>query len=222
MRAPSHIDFRTAVKMSKQAAFISGAPKLTPLPTYHTQIVDDCYSYTPSPEPDLRFTPDIEQDNFPLSRGATPQTPSEPFTYNEPLPLIDTDYLDPQPWTGESLAPVGLGFADFDSLPQDNMWMTPTPEPEEMTQANLFAQAPMVADYGASWPVFQVPVHEDAECEGEGALDSGIVMQGEWVPQSAFVDMGSMVTAAYVPRIQGLASAMPVWEDVFMASSIPY
>src|SRR5690348_7059048 len=76
MRAPSHIDFRTAVKMSQQAAIMSGVSELTPLPTYQNQIVDECYSYTPTPEPELRYTPEIEQDGFPFPRGATPQTPA--------------------------------------------------------------------------------------------------------------------------------------------------
>jgi hypothetical protein len=63
------------------------------------------------------------------------------------------------------------------------------------------------------------------------AIDSGIVMQGEWSPQPArqqrqdvFVDMGNMVTSApYVPKMQSLSgSSAPVWEDVFMPSSLPY
>ena len=62
-------------------------------------------------------------------------------------------------------------------------------------------------------------------------------MQGEWPQQPAqqqqqqqqrqdvFVDMGNMVTSApYVPKMQSMpgSSSAPVWEDVFMPSSLPY
>lgn len=235
MRAPSHIDFRTAVKMSQQAAIISGVPKLTPLPTYQSQIVDECYSYTPSPEPELRYTPDIGQDGFPFSRGATPQTPLDPFGYDEPLPSVDSlEYLDGQSWSRDSLVPAGLGFDDMDMSMADDSWTTP--EPCGMAQANMFAQslemqgsfdAPLHAD----WSAFHILAQDDsvpALKAVSNSLDSGIVMQSEWTqpPPSrhdVFVDMGNMITSApYAPKMQTTPSNAPVWEDVFMPSSIPY
>ncbi|KAF2629107.1 hypothetical protein BU25DRAFT_26924 [Macroventuria anomochaeta] len=236
MRAPSHIDFRTAVKMSQQAAIISGISKLTPLPTYQPQIVDDCYSYTPSPEPDLRFTPEIEQDGFPFSRGATPQTPAEPFGYSDPLPLVENmDYLDCQPWSSDGLVPVGLGFADMEMLLPDDNWMTP--EPEEMAQANMFAQnVEMQGTFDAllgtmpeDWSNFQIPPQDDVVPDAkavDSALDSGIVMQGEWTQhskQNMYVDTANMITSTpYIPKMQAIPGSAPVWEDVFMLSPIPY
>jgi hypothetical protein len=245
MRAPSHIDFRTAVKMSQQAAIISGVPKLTPLPTYQSQIVDECWEYTPSPEPELRYTPEIEQDGFlGYSRGTTPQTPAEPFGYNEPLPILDgMDYLDCQPWSGDGLVPVGLGFADMElAMPADS-WMTLTPEPEEMGEANTYAQNPdftstlqLHGDFDTplnsipeDWSSFRMPKQDimtpDAKAL-DGVLDSGIVMQGEWTQparQDMYIDMGNMVTSApYVPKMQSVLGNAPVWEDVFMSSSVAY
>lgn len=250
MRAPSHIDFRTAVKMSQQAAIISGVPKLTPLPTYHSQIVDECYSYDPTPEPDLRYTPDIEQDAFPFSRGGTPQTPPAPFGCNQPLDVVDDiGYLDCPTWSSEGLVPVGLGFTDLD-LPMGNEWMTPTPEPEEMRNANLFAQTAQVAGQTggfsslqtfdpmssthADWAFALPGQHSDfpSSKADDDAMDSGIVMQAEWSqqqqpqPQQArqdmFVDMGLVTSAPYVPKMVGLHGATPVWEDVFMPGALPY
>ncbi|KAJ4351055.1 hypothetical protein N0V95_004159 [Ascochyta clinopodiicola] len=248
MRAPSHIDFRTAVKMSQQAAIISGVPKLAPLPTYHSQIVDECYSYDPSPEPDLcRFTPESEQA---FSRGTTPQTPADPFEYHEPFSLVDNlDYLDCQPWPTNDLVPVGLGFTNLD-MPHEE-WMTPTPEPEEMVQANMFAlnenftaSLQMHSTLEASsnsttepWPTFHAPTqtHSTPAAKASPSLslddysiDSGIVMQGEWTqpqPQlpNSYINMGNMVTSApYVPKMQGMPDSAPVWEDVFMLGPVAY
>ncbi|KAJ4376889.1 hypothetical protein N0V86_006326 [Didymella sp. IMI 355093] len=246
MRAPSHIDFRTAVKMSQQAAIMSGVPKLTPLPTYQSQIVDECYSYTPTPEPELRYTPEIEQDGFPFSRGATPQTPIQPFGCNDSLAVVDdTGYLDCQPWSGDGLVPVGLGLGVMDMAMTDDSWMTP--EPKDMTQNNYFAQdtglIPILQAQDSfdtsliipeDWSAFQMRLQDKTVSDEKGSdsyLDSGIVMQGEWTQplplppprQDTFIDMGNMITSApYVPKMQAIPSNAPVWEDVFMPSSIPY
>lgn len=222
--------------MSQQATIMSGVPKLTPLPTYQSQIIDECYSYTPSPEPELRYTPEIEQDGFPFSRGSTPQTPAEPFAYNDSFPVVDDmSYLDCQPWSGDGLVPVGLGFGDMEVSMSDDSWMTP--EPEEMAEASLFAQnVEMQGNFDTSlstmpedWSTFQMPPHDGSILDlkaVDSGLDSGIVMQGEWTQpprQDMFVDMGNMITSApYVPRLQAIPSNAPVWEDVFMPNSIPY
>lgn len=209
MRAPSHIDFRTAVKMSQQAAFTSGAPKLTPLPSYQSQIVDECYSYTSSPEPELLFTPELESNGFAFSRGATPQTPTEPFGYHDPLPIVDDlDYLNCQSWSKERLVPVGLGFADFE-MPMQS-WLTPEPEDiPPMEQMDVFAQnadfmspVQMQGSFDAAsntlledWSAFQTPEGNNnvphagaasslllSDSSSEGSMSSGLVTQGEWSP----------------------------------------
>lgn len=248
MRAPSHIDFRTAVKMTQQAAIISGVPKLQPLPTYHSQISDACYSYSSSPEPDLsRFTPETESDGFALSRGATPQTPSDLFGHPEPLPGVDgLDYFDCQPWAAEGLVPVGLGFAGLDIAVQDWMTPTPTPEPEEMARANFFAENhhhhhlslgyqvhdPLGASNTAThdWAFGTPPPdHNGADSSPfiDASLDSGIVMQCEWShsqpqPQNTYVDMGLITSAPYVPKMQSVMGSAPVWEDVFVPGGVAY
>ncbi|KAJ4989661.1 hypothetical protein SVAN01_04878 [Stagonosporopsis vannaccii] len=230
MRAPSHIDFRTAVKMSQQAAIISGVPKLTPLPTYQSQIVDECYSYTSTPEPELRYTPEIEQDSFPFSRGGTPQTPSEPFGCNQSLPVIDDiGYLDCSTWSAEGLVPVGLGFTDLD-MPLASDWMTPAREPEEMAAANLFAQTQaqtqaLTTDLTSSslplhdfdplstvhdtWS-FSLPTHQDVVPSSkamDGGMDSGIVMQTEWPQQ---------------PQPQPQQTRQDLFVDMSLVTSAPY
>lgn len=241
MRAPSHIDFRTAVKMSQKAAITPTVPKPTPLSTYQTHIVDECYLRNSTPELDLRFTPEIEQDGYFFSRGATPQTPVESFYYNDLVPTVaGSDYPDCQLWSGDESVDVGLGFADTGS------WMTPTPELEETSHANLFAQNIDFSSLSQSkgmfdlspdnmtknWPSF-LPDNVNSANKPDpplslidSSLDSGIAMQGEWnqpQPQDAYINMGNMFTSApYVPKMQTISSNVPVWEDVFMSSSLPY
>ncbi|KAF3051866.1 hypothetical protein E8E11_010603 [Didymella keratinophila] len=229
--------------MSQQAAIMSGVPKLTPLPIYQDQIVDECYSLTPTPEPELRYTPEIEQDSSSFSRGATPRTPAEPIGNNDSLPIVDDmGYLDCQPWVGDGLVPVGLGFGDMDMTMPDDSWMTP--EPGDTLQTNYFAQhtdlTPMDQSQSTFHPslvmpadcsTFQMPLQDKMMSDGkglDGGLDSGIVMQDEWIQalpvrQDTFIDMGNMITSApYVPRMQAIPSNAPVWEDVFMPALTPY
>lgn len=229
--------------MSQQATIMSGVPKLTPLPTYQNQIVDERYSYTPTLEPELRYTPEIEQNGFPFSRGATPQTPSGPVGDDGSLPTIgDLGYLDCHAWAGDGLVPVGLGFGDMDMTIPDHSWMTP--EPSVMGNANYFTQhmvlssmedpqdgfnTPLVMP--TDWSSIQMSLPDETISEEKAlddGVDSGIVMQGEWAhsmpaQQDMYLDMGNMITSApYVPKMQAMSSNAPVWEDVFISSSIPY
>lgn len=240
MRAPSHIDFRTAVKMSQQASTTPVIPKLTPLSTYQSQIVDESFLYNSTPEPDLRFTPEIEQDGCLFSRGTTPQTPAEQFCYNDPVPVVaGLDYPDSQLWSGDGSVSVGLGFVGTGS------WMTTIPELEGTFQASSFAHGvgfPSLAQTQGTFDTCSDTIPKDWSGFSQdntnsatkpdpmslidSSLDSGIVMQGEWnLPQSqdAYINMSNMfISAPYVPNMQEISSNVPVWEDVFMPSSIPY
>jgi hypothetical protein len=125
MRAASHIDFRTAVKMSQQASACSGFPSLTPLPTYASQVVDECYSYPANPDRDIPgYTSDMETNGMPISGRFTPQTPDS-IVNHEPLAMDDIAeaWMMTQPCADDSLASIGLGFEnDMTGLLPAELW----------------------------------------------------------------------------------------------------
>jgi hypothetical protein len=112
MRAAPLIDFRTSVKLGQESPELSGYPTLTPLPTYSSQIVDDCFSYSSSPELNPSDPKQQMELNSCLNLGRhTPQTP-EPIIYQEPVSNMDgTDNNTTcHPWSDEALALSQLGF----------------------------------------------------------------------------------------------------------------
>lgn len=128
-RAVSHMDFHTAVKLGQQRPDFAAMSMLTPLQPYTPQIIDECYSYSSSPEPHLApFPHNMEKNSFLHSGRLTPQTP-EPFPYNEPLSVTEPfdQFMNMQPWSHEGQMPIGLGFEnDIPGLmpaePDMRMW----------------------------------------------------------------------------------------------------
>ncbi|CAO2653417.1 Nn.00g028280.m01.CDS01 [Neocucurbitaria sp. VM-36] len=231
--ASSHIDFRTAVKPSQQPSGVSGYPMLTPLPTYTSHIVDECYSYSSSPEQNMvGYTQTIDMNAFPSSGRLTPQTP-EPIIYHEPLTTggILDPYITSQPWSDEVLGSAGLDFdPDMTAIIPINMWSAPEP-------AHIMPMAQM------SWPQssFSVsPSHMSAElvshasgapslttseCSVEDFNTSGTNAE-EWSiyqPTATQINMADLVTsAAFMHDMKSIPSHAPIWEDVFIPSSSPY
>lgn len=238
MRAASHIDFRTAVKMSQQqqASSISGYPTLTPLPTYQSQLADDCYSYTSSPDPSMgAFTPNLDDHSFPVSRGMTPQTP-DPFAYHEPFAMDDPldQYNLSQTWSDDNLVPIGLGFDTQvpHNMPMD-MWTTPEPESiPQMDQMNLWAQQqsllspPQQPFSREPTPHTQrLPALSTSECSVDD-FSAPRAVHDSWAAchaASGHINMNNMITSApYAPNMKCTPNHAPVWEDVFMAAPAPY
>jgi hypothetical protein len=233
MRAASHIDFRTAVKMSQQASAISGYPTLKPLPGYQSQIVDECRSYTSSPDPNMGcFTPNMEDHSFSVSRGMTPQTP-EQFAYHEPFPMDDAlgQYSVSHTWSDDNLMPIGLGFDTMpNGLPLD-MWSTPEPEiVPQMDQMNIWAQQSLMTPppqfSRETTPYTNVlPSLSPSNCSVED-FGSSHVPQEDWSnchSDSGHINMNNMITSApYVPNMKFIPRAAPIWEDVYMAAPLPY
>lgn len=232
MRAASHIDFRTAVKMSQQGSGISGYPMLTPLPTYASQIVDECYSYSSSPEQNLSgFTDAMDANNFHNSGRLTPQTP-EPIIYHEPVSMGDNldPYMNSQPWSEDALASVGLGFeSDLTSMLPTDMWSAP--EAEMIPMAHMSWPQPglnmspqhMAVDLASH--TRGVPSLTTSECSVED-FNSISTNPDEWpiyhatTPQ---LNMINMVTSApFMQDMNALQSHAPIWEDVYMPGHSPY
>jgi len=127
MRSVSQMDMQTAAKMANQRTDFSAFPMLTPLPTYSPQIIDECYSYSSSPESNMSGF------SLPYNAGRfTPQTPDS-FLFNDSMSNADSfdQYMNNQAWSDDGNGiPIGLGFeSDIPGLiPMDNMWGTPEPD----------------------------------------------------------------------------------------------
>jgi hypothetical protein len=233
MRAASHIDFRTAVKMSQQASACSGFPMLTPLPTYNSQISDECYSYTSNADQDLPgYSRNVEPNSFALSGRLTPETP-ESLVYHEPLSIGDMadQWMAPESWSEDSLASVGLGFGgDMTAMLPTELW----PSPEQTHSASLsqaswypssLSESPQ---HMSSEPVpdaRSVPSLSISECSAEDFNNSGAFHE-DWAncqqttPQ---FDMTDMTTSApYAHALNTIPSTTPSWEDVYMSGSVRY
>ena len=234
MRVASHIDFRTAVKMSQQGAALSGMPTLTPLPTSTHQIIEECgVSYSSSPDQyHGGFSSASEMNSYHISGRLSPQTP-EATMYHEPLSM--GEHLDgsiaSQPWPGEALALYGLEFGqDLTAILPADTW------PMSMQED------PMLLNH-ISWPkpgfplstchqptdlmshTRAVPSLSLSECSVED-FDTSTMDQAGWSIYpctTSQVDMQS--TTISTPFMSGLAcdpSHAPIWEDVFMPPSLPY
>ncbi|KAF2028345.1 hypothetical protein EK21DRAFT_69967 [Setomelanomma holmii] len=233
MRAASHIDFRTAVKMSQQSSAYSGFPMLTPLPTYTPQILDECYAYSSSPERNTPAFPSVtESASHPISGRLTPQTP-EPVVYHEPFSManLSDQWMAIEPWTDDSLISAVLDYnGDMSaSLPID-LW-----------SAREHVSTPSIAQMGWHHPsvsvspqltsdeivphVGAVPSLSISECSIEDFNHSGTFHE-DWAicqPATTQLAMASIVTSApFIHDLRSSSGAAPVWEDVFIPGQPPY
>lgn len=233
MRAASHIDFHSAVKMSQQASGISGYPMLTPLPTYASQIVDECYSYSSSPEQNTSgYTQSMEMNTFPTSCSLTPQTP-ESIVYHEPLSMGEhlDHYMASQSWSDEAIVSAGLGFdPDMTAMLPTDMWSAPEPGHMMPIAQMSWPQHPLsVSPQHMSAELVShiqgVPSLTTSECSAEDFNTLGTNPE-EWSiyqPTITDMNMGTIVTSApFMHDLKFIPSHAPLWEDVFIAGSSPY
>jgi hypothetical protein len=233
MRPASHIDFRTAVKMSQQASAGSAFPMLTPLPTYTSQIVDECYSYSSPLIQDMNvYTPPMEYNGMPTSRQLTPPTP-ESNLYHEPLAIGDMSntWMASQACSDDLLVPTGLGFEENMTplLPPD-IWST-----HEYTHSAPIAQIPWIQSSPSTSPqsmasdlmshIGPAPSLSISECSMEDFSSAGAFPE-DWEncqPATTQFDItGMMSSIPFMHSLQSISSTVPVWEDVFMPGSAPY
>ncbi|KAF2010353.1 hypothetical protein BU24DRAFT_56786 [Aaosphaeria arxii CBS 175.79] len=127
VRAVSQMDFHQAAKFGQHRPDFATMSMLTPLQTYTPHIVDECYSYSSSPEQNMSaYTqPPLEKNKYLSSGRLTPQTP-ESVVYNEPVNIMDPfdPYMDQSTWTHDGQIPIGLGFGDEvpGLMPSDQLW----------------------------------------------------------------------------------------------------
>jgi hypothetical protein len=233
MRAASHIDFRTAVKMSQQASACSGFPVLTPLPTYTGQIVDECYSYSGSPGRNLvGFSAATDPTGLSMSGRLTPQTP-ESLVYHEPLAVGDLSdqWAQSQPWIDDSLMSVGLSLdSDMAAPVPVELWSRPehsnTAPITQMSwnQASVSVSPQLMSDEVVP-NAGAVPSLSISECSVDDFNNSGTFHE-DWAlcqPTTTQLGMAGIVTSVpFMHDLRSMSSAAPVWEDVFMPGHPPY
>jgi hypothetical protein len=236
MRAASHIDFRTAVKMSQQASACSGYPSLTPLPTYASQVVDECYSYPANIDQEIPgYTSGIETGSMPISGRLTPQTP-ESTVYHEPVAMGDMadSWMMTQPYSDDSLASIGLGFEnDMTGLLAAELWSNPghvrsAPITQIPWVQSSLSGSPRSMTSDSILYSREAPSLSISECSVEDFNSSGVFHE-DWAdcqPTATHYDitnMTNMVTSApFMHDFQSVPSTAPIWEDVFMPGSAPY
>jgi hypothetical protein len=233
MRAASHIDFRTAVKMSQQASTCSGLPMLTPLPTYTSQIMDECYSYPSPPGQDMTaYTPPLECNGMTTPGRLTPQTP-ESGSYREPLAIGEMSgaWMVSQTWSDDSLVPIGLGLeGDMTTMLPSELWPT-----HEYAHSTPIAQIPWVQPSLSASPqsmasdimshIKPAPSFSMSECPMDDFNSSGAFPE-DWTNCQAtttqFNMSGMVISSPFMHGLHPISSTLPVWEDVFMPGSAPY
>ncbi|KAJ4364407.1 hypothetical protein N0V83_009001 [Neocucurbitaria cava] len=219
--------------MSQQASGISGYPTLIPLPTYASQIVDECYSYSSTPEQSMiGFTHAMDMNTFPTSGRLTPQTP-EPIIYHEPLAMGENldPYITSQPWSDDSLVSAALDFdPDMTTIIPTNMWSAAEPEHiMPITQLHwLQPSFPMSPPHLSAELVEQTsgaPSLSTSECSVEDFNTSG-TNADEWSiyqPTATQINIANLVTTtAFLQDIRPIPSHAPIWEDVFIPGPSPY
>lgn len=231
MRAPSQMDFRTAAKLAQQPTNFSNFNMLTPLPTFTPQIVDDCFSYSSSPEQTMGpFAQAGDKSNngfVNTSRSMTPQTPDS-FVYHEPMTVTDSfDYMNTQAWADDGSIPIGLGFdGDMSNLLPNDMWATP--EPESITPMNV-SDSPAMMNMWAN-PVMgmtpkpeAVPSLSVSECSVD-EFSSPNNVQEEW--NNFQSNMGNAMgkanmSGSFMDNMMPKAP-QPIWEDLIMPHQQPF
>lgn len=232
MRAVSGMDFHTAAKMAQPNSF-NNFNMMGPLQGYTPQIIDECYSYSSSPEQNMTpFSQPMEKNGFLAStRSMTPQTPDS-FAFNEPINVTDSfDYMSNQAWSDDGSIPIGLGFeGDMGGMLPGDMWATP--EPETTTPMGLCDSPSTMNMWHPSMSVsppqmpMGMPPHSKAvpalsisECSVED-FNSPNNVQEEWAhfQSNAGQMMGKPnVSGAFMEDMKAFPKApQPIWEDIIV------
>ncbi|KAJ4289159.1 hypothetical protein N0V90_011501 [Kalmusia sp. IMI 367209] len=235
MRTVSQMDFHTAAKLSQYPTNFNNFNMLTPLPTYTPQIIDESYSYSSSPEPNMgAFSRSMDQNGYlASSRAMTPSTP-EPFAYHDPIAIADPfdQYMGNQSWSDDGSMAVGLGFEhDIPGMLSNDMWATP--EPESITPMGLCDSPTTMSAW--SHPAMSVsppqmpmgmPPHSKAvpslsisESSTED-FNSPSRVQEEWnnfQPHAGQIVGKPMVTGSFMDSVKAYPKApQPIWEDIIV------
>jgi hypothetical protein len=236
------MDFHTAAKMGQQTPEFAALSMLTPLQTYTPHIVDECYSYSSSPESAASaFPANTEKNSFMHPGLLTPRTP-EPFSYPEPIAMSESfdQYMGPDVWTQEGQIPIGLGFEnDIPGLmpmdPDMNIWaptfnahdtpMEPTPVNSALTynpptSSSAWTNLALSVTPNQSPHTRAVPSLSISEYSAPDS-DSPNVGQGEWAYYQNFsgnIPSAEPVTSTpYLDSIRTMPMDTKAWDEcVFM------
>ncbi|KAF1952337.1 hypothetical protein CC80DRAFT_495411 [Byssothecium circinans] len=235
VRSVSQMDFHTAAKLGQQPAGFNFNNMLSPLPTYAPHIVDECYSYSSSPEQGMHGFPLSMEKNYMASRSVTPGTPDS-FASYEPLPMSDTfePYMNGSVWSDDGSIPIGLGFEnDIPNMMHGEMWGTPEPEmPPSMgvcdSPASMHGWShPQLSASPPQLPI-GLPPHKQAvpslsisECSED--FNSPQQNQEEWASFQPNMMGKPMVTRPYMENVKAYPTApQPIWEDIIMPRTQPF
>jgi hypothetical protein len=236
MRAASHMDYQGAGKMSHEASAVSGYPMLTPLPTYSSQIVDECYSYSSSPEQNLKgFMASMDSNSFPSSGRLTPQTP-ESLIYHEPLAVgdISEQWMASQPYSDDTLGSIGLGFdAEVTTMLPTGMWgapqsaqTAPLPQmawPHHSVSASPERMSAEIVPHSRAVPSLSISECSVEDFNPTSAFNQEIRQWTNCPPTTTQINGSSTVpSVSYMHGLRIVSSTAPVWEDVFMPGPPPY
>jgi hypothetical protein len=232
MRAASFVDYRSAMKADQENPELSGYPMLTPLPTYSSQMVDECYSYSSSPEQDLSsFTRAMEMNTFHNLGRLSPMTP-DPIMCPEPISILDNfdHYTTSQPWSDEALASCELGVdPNMAGIHPLDMWPTPdTTDLMSLAQLSWAQSGISASPQQISTDLILrndvVPSMPTSEYSVENY--SSDAMPGDWTiyqPTTTHMDLANMITLApYMRDANSVSTHAPIWEDVFVPGPRPY
>ncbi|KAF2639491.1 hypothetical protein P280DRAFT_402722 [Massarina eburnea CBS 473.64] len=236
VRSVSQMDFHTAAKLGQQPPNFNFNNMLSPLPTYAPHIVDDCYSYSGSPEQGMHAFPMTMEKNYMASRSVTPGTPDSFASYDH-LPMSDAfdPYMSSSAWSDDGSIPIGLGFEhDIPNMLPGEMFGTPEPEmhtPYGMcdSPASMHGWNPELSVSPPQLPS-GLPPHKQAvpslsisECSTEGYNSP----PQEWTSfhPNASQMMGKPIVnrPSFMETVKGYSTApQPIWEDIIMPRSQGY
>ena len=232
VRAVSHMDMHTAQKMGHQRSDFSAFPMLTPLPTFSPQIIDECYSYSSSPEQNM--------NNFYNNGRLTPQTPDS-FAYHDAMSIPDPfdQYMNNQAWSDDGNGmPIGLGFGDDipGLMPVESMWGTPEPEGFSTPMGHTRAfDSPMCGSPASvnGWSGYHdpslsppqiphsmphsraVPSLSISDCSAQEYNSPRVEDWQSFRPNPAGMPMGNpTITNTYIDGIKSIPKNQALWEDV--------
>lgn len=233
MRAASHIDFRTAVKMSQQASNLSGLPTLQPLPTYSNQIFSEgTLGSINSEQSPAEFNSAPDTSNLLASGRLTPQTP-EAIMYHEPMSMTDLSeqWMAESTWTEDSLATVGLGLeCGMSGMMSTDLWPIDesihTVPMAQMawshTQSSISPQS-MSSDFAPDSsliPALSTGAFSVEDFDGSSNLNNG---WGNFQFSTCDNNLTSLAAStSFVPDFASYPATMPTWEDVFIPGQAPY
>jgi hypothetical protein len=222
--------------MGYEATAISGHPMLTPLPTYSSQIIEECYPYSGSPEQNMNgIMPSMDSNRYPSSGPLTPQTP-EAHLYHEPIAIGDLSeqWMTSQPYPDNAMESIGLGFdAEVTTMLPTGLWSghdtaQSAPLPQMSWPHPSLSASPQRMSAELVPHIRAVPSLSISECSVEDLSTTSAFSQdmGQWsscLPSTTSMDgANTTTTAPYMHGLRIVSSTAPVWEDVFMPGPTPY